>query len=217
MNKKGITLVELIVTFSLVLVIIVGIYNSILQVKNQLEEKQIAKNATEYSATVNNKVHYDILKSDPIAIMVTNDEGQTWISSENVTRQNLNQYLIKASGFSLNRSINELKNKCKNYPCAIYFYLYESDDETQIREKAISLMKKNGAEEPIGLVHNGIYEEDRGRGDSRDAGPDPDAAHYAWGMSISLENDNDVLIINFPIYIKDNNTNYGFKIVYPLS
>ena len=53
MNNKGMTLVELLVTFSLLLVIIVGMFNLIMEVKNDFDDKRIGKDFTEYSSNMN--------------------------------------------------------------------------------------------------------------------------------------------------------------------
>ena len=63
MNNKGMTIVELIVTFSLLLVIVVGMFNLITDVKLELENKQIGKDFTEYSSTIGSKIQYDFLNS----------------------------------------------------------------------------------------------------------------------------------------------------------
>ena len=60
-NNKGMTLVELLVTFSLLLIIVVGLYNLILEVKFQIEDKQIVKDTIEYSSLINNEIHYNLL------------------------------------------------------------------------------------------------------------------------------------------------------------
>ena len=40
MNNKGMTLVEVLVTFSLLMVIVIGMFNLILDVKGDLDEQQ---------------------------------------------------------------------------------------------------------------------------------------------------------------------------------
>ena len=85
MNKKGMTLVELLVTFSLLLVIIVGIYNLILSVKANYEEKDITKSLTEYSAMVSNEIQYDLLKNKPKTINVNETSSGFLINADGKT------------------------------------------------------------------------------------------------------------------------------------
>ncbi|MDO4369126.1 MAG: BspA family leucine-rich repeat surface protein [bacterium] len=85
MNKKGMTLVELLVTFSLLLVIIVGIYNLILSVKANYEEKDITKSLTEYSAMVSNEIQYDLLKNKPKTINVNETSSGFLITADSKT------------------------------------------------------------------------------------------------------------------------------------
>ena len=66
MNNKGMTLVELIVTFSLLMIIIVGMFNLIMDVKGNLDDKKMAKELTEYSSTVGNQIQYDLIRRSVI-------------------------------------------------------------------------------------------------------------------------------------------------------
>ena len=68
LNNKGMTLVELIVTFSLLLVLVVGLYDIILEVKFQVDDNQVEKELTEYSSSFNNEIHYDLITNKPLAI-----------------------------------------------------------------------------------------------------------------------------------------------------
>lgn len=71
MNNKGMTLVELIVTFSLLIVIVIGLYQLILDVKFNYEEKDVTKSYTEFSATISSEIQYKLLKTKPKDITVT--------------------------------------------------------------------------------------------------------------------------------------------------
>lgn len=79
MNNKGMSLVELIVTFALLLVIVVGLYQLILDIKLNYEEKDISKSLTEYSALVSSEIQYKLLKMD-----VDNDKVEVSGNSVNV-------------------------------------------------------------------------------------------------------------------------------------
>lgn len=207
MNNKGMTLVELIVTFALVLVVVVGLYNLILEIKLQLEEKQVIKDVTEYSATVNNNIHYDILKNEPFAAMVSLS-GAGWLSMGS----GITDTKVEYSGHSVNIDKEQLKtSECNSlFPCAIYFYV----SGESIQHKAISISNGKGTLKEFGITYEQnnekIFEEV----------PDQNYLNtddMKTKSSINIDTTNNMLIINFPIYIKDNKTNYGFKIAYPLS
>lgn len=229
-NKKGMTLVELIVTFALVLVVVVGLYNLILEIKLQLEEKQIIKDVTEYSATINNKIHYDILRNEPFAVLYSST-GDSWnhIGSGITNDGQTNKYMINSNIIGveqLNPTTGTLKGTsyCKNiFPCFIYFYV----DGTEIKKGIISVNTNTEGTMGLGIVYNGTFEEipnqDRGNTQNKTGYIDKtaidkkvreeteSAANY-----FELDDTNQIFTMVYPIYIKDDNTNYGFKISYPL-
>lgn len=77
MNNKGMTLVELIVTFSLLIVIVIGLYQLILDVKFNYEEKDVTKSYTEFSATISSEIQYKLLKTKPKAGNITVKDAYT--------------------------------------------------------------------------------------------------------------------------------------------
>ena len=148
-NNKGMTLVELIVTFALLLVIVVGLYNLILEVKFEVDEKQIVKNTIEFSSLVNNDIHYDFLKDKPFAIAIKNNKGENWSCHATAgntcsidTAINVNYKGLK--GWNRGKVLVE-ENSCKNiFPCATYFYTYGEGESTVIKVKVVALGSVNG-------------------------------------------------------------------------
>ena len=121
MNNKGMTIVELIVTFSLLLVIVVGMFNLVTDVKLELENKQIGKDFTEYSSTIGNKIQYDFLNSK-IGSIAFKKSGNEWscVNGEGpcVTGTNGGYEFGNQS-----KTIDELNSMCKGIePCIIYSY-----------------------------------------------------------------------------------------------
>lgn len=226
MNNKGMTLVELIVTFSLLLILVVGLYNLILEVKFQMDQKQVAKDLTEYSSTMNNEIHYNLLRDEPNRIYIKASSANSW------TCQNRNQSTCTVSS-SLQTTLN---NRCQNiFPCAVYYY---DTNNSKFRVIALNeatsnnynpdgntptitndLLKQNGIYynnyyEPLpdpedSEVRNIVVVEDPGSGEAEAATPIDDRPY------ITLEDG--IFIINFAFYMIDGDTNYGFKIVYPFS
>lgn len=233
MNKKGMTLVELVVTFALVLVVVVGLYNLILEIKLQLEEKQIIKDVTEYSATINNKIHYDILRHSPFAILYSS-KGVSWehrlSTNDNISLTGGN-YTITSNKTGINSltvTKNELSgnNYCKNiFPCFVYFY----NGGTSVEYKAISIKKirQDGDDMGLGIIYNGIFEEipnqERGKTGYRygyiDRGAMNEKIREETGTKdnyFKIDINNKIFTMVYPIYIVDDTINYGFKITYPL-
>lgn len=228
MNNKGMTLVELLVTFSLLLVLVIGMFNLILEVKFQLDEKQIAKDLTEYSSVINNEIHYNLLRNKPVAIAYKNTTDSSWscITKSGAPCSENDQ----KTGFIFDSSLktgSELSSNfdksCQNiYPCAVYAYV--SGDSISYKTIALNEAGSNSKDNDLllkhGIYYNDVYESipDQEfievRGDyimDSDGIPIPKT-----GEKLEIKIENGLFIINFPIYIIENDKNYGFKIAYPL-
>ena len=238
MNSKGMTLVELIVTFSLLLVIVVGLYNLILEVKFQLTQKQIAKELTEYSSVMNNEIHYNLLKDQPYAIVYKQASVTNWIcrartnfgSCENNNDQGfiINKKNGSTTASQVSTTYSDLNSMCKDiFPCAVYYY---GQDKTRVI--ALNDAISNSSDEEIlqqnGIYYNNVYEpfpspentEIRSITIIENPETEQTQSSNQDQPSITIENIEDnkankVLIINFPFYVKESDVNYGFKIVYP--
>ena len=147
-NNKGMTLVELLVTFTLLLVIVVGLYNLILEVKFEIDDKQILKDTIEYSSLMNKDIHYNLLIDKPFAISYKNNASDEWkcfsTSDNKKCVVNVQNISISYTNGVDNDSIWIQKDQfdpsiCKKvYPCAVYYY-FKSDKK--IGAKVIALSK----------------------------------------------------------------------------
>ena len=229
MNNKGMTLVELLVTFSLLLVLVIGMFNLILEVKFQLDEKQIAKDLTEYSSVINNEIHYNLLRNKPFAIAYKNAINDTWHCSANdqgTCEGNAAGYVFASSKLEITlketKSKEDLESLCQNiYPCAVYAYV--SGDSISYKTIALNEAGTNGTSKLLskhGIYYNDVYEsvpdqefvEVRGKYFINSNG----TLVENTGEKLEIKMENGLFIINFPIYIIENDKNYGFKIAYPL-
>ena len=213
-NNKGMTLVELLVTFSLLLVLVIGMFNLIMEVKTQLDEKQVAKDFTEYSSMINNDIHYDFLKKKPFAIVYKNKSDDNWTckntseGSCSLLEGSRYSFLLKDSGFKEEKSFDKLAELCSNiYPCAVYAY----KSGTGIEFKTIALNKagsNNDSDNELlkkhGIKYNDVYE----------SIPDQEYVEFKSEPSIKYV-DNKSLVIDFSFYMIEHDKNYGFKIAYP--
>lgn len=215
-NNKGMTLVELLVTFSLLLVLVIGMFNLIMEVKTQLDEKQVAKDFTEYSSMINNDIHYDLLKKKPFAIAYKNNNSSSWKCVENIEGDCLSksgsgfEFGLKIDGNYIEelKTFSELEDLCSNiYPCAVYAY----KSGTGIEFKTIALNKagsNNDSDNKLlqkhGIKYNDVYE----------SIPDQEYVEFKSDPSIEYV-DNKSLVIDFSFYMIEHDKNYGFKIAYP--
>ena len=212
-NNKGMTLVELLVTFSLLLVLVIGMFNLIMEVKTQLDEKQVAKDFTEYSSMINNDIHYDFLKKKPFAIVYKNKSEDDWKYQYNsegscsLLEGSKYSFRLEDSSFKEEKSFTQLTELCSNiYPCAVYAY----KSGTGIEFKTIALNKagNNDSDNELlkkhGIKYNDVYE----------SIPDQEYVEFKSEPSIKYV-DNKSLVIDFSFYMIEHDKNYGFKIAYP--
>ena len=237
MNNKGMTLVELLVTFSLLLVIIVGMFNLIMEVKNDFDDKRIGKDFTEYSSNMNSSIQYDLIKNKPFAILykneaneavwksISNMSGYDFTSSDNNTTYYVANYL---SGMN-SASINPTKECQGIYPCLIYAYF---DNNKKILTKTIGLNKGDLSKSDLsksdvlaksGIYYNDVFESipnqefvDIQDSSSFSTDEDDDANDGIETTKVEIVyKENGMLVINFPYRLVEHDENYGFKIVYP--
>lgn len=220
MNNKGMTLVELIVTFALLLVIVVGMFNLIMDVKLELDNKQIAKDFTEYSSTMANKIQYDFVNSDVLSIAYKNSSGDSFkcYSSSNASGcspDESSSVVLDSDSYNPTK----LDALCKGiYPCIVYSY----DEHLIAKTRVIGLNinpSGSGSLSKYGIYYDNVFEaipdgeyvEFRNIVDISNSDDDEDVV--VTGPEIKYENE--LFVIDFPFYLVDNDTNYGFKIVVP--
>lgn len=218
MNNKGMTLVELIVTFSLLMIIIVGMFNLIMDVKGNFDDKKMAKELTEYSSTVGNQIQYDLIRRSVISIGYKDYEDGSWTVLERPGKKvNLKTLirdddLAQFGGSSVVKTATELNKMCKDiFPCVVYSYLNESKG-VKFQTIAINIPKTiNPSGEPedkLGIYYDGVFE----------------ALPYQENVDMSLPESSDddeksvslsedMFFMNIPIKIIDQEGNYGFKVV----
>lgn len=219
-NNKGMTLVELLVTFSLLLVLVIGMFNLIMEVKTQLDEKQVAKDFTEYSSMINNDIHYDLLKKKPFAIVYKNESGDGWKCQYNIegsclpntTTNNGYTFKLDGSSDSVLKSYTTLDELCSNiYPCAVY--AYKSGNGIDFKTIALNRAGSNNDSgnkllQKHGIKYNDVYE----------SIPDQEYVDFKSNPSIEyIAEDSSAgsLVIDFSFYMIEHDKNYGFKIAYP--
>lgn len=63
LNNKGITLVEVVVSFALLMIILVGLFNIILEVKSDVTEKQMEKEFKDFDNLMIARIQGDLIKN----------------------------------------------------------------------------------------------------------------------------------------------------------
>lgn len=219
MNNKGMTLVELIVTFSLLMIIIVGMFNLIMDVKGNLDDKKMAKELTEYSSTVGNQIQYDLIRRSVISIGYKDSDDGGWSVLERVNNTVELKTLINDTDLAQfsgsnddDKSAQQLNGMCKDiFPCVVYSYFDESE-EAKFETIAINIPEtinpSEGSKDKFGIYYDNVFE----------------ALPYQENVDMSLpkssENNEkyvslseDMFSMNIPIKIIDQEGNYGFKVV----
>lgn len=227
MNNKGMTLVELLVTFTLLMVVVVGMFNLILDVKGDLDVKQATKEFVELSNFMNHDIHMDLLKRKPFAIAIrkvdtdptSNLEGRwrceyasgvsTDTGGECKINQSTKKFSVKASFKVEDKNVSvqaeqSLSNVCHGfYPCAVYAY-YDEGSSSKVKFQTIAISKWKKNEDGFGIKY----------GDKFEKMPSQKYVNFLKsGGNILLEGG--FFIVDYPLYVTGDDTNYGFKIVYP--
>lgn len=225
MNNKGMTLVELIVTFSLLMIVVIGMFNLIMDVKGNLDDKKMVKELIEYSSTVGHQIQYDFIKNDVITIAYKEDNDAGW-QVQRLAKENGNykvEGITLTSGtaqfdedgydkFKLDKT--DLDKKCQSiFPCVVYSY--KTGESVELKTIAINIpetIKPSGTpKEKLGIYYNDVFE----------ALPYQENVNMRLAVSsdengsnyINYDDDTSVFSINVPIKIVDQEGNYGFKVV----
>lgn len=209
LNNKGMSLIETLICFASFFVILISLYNLILDAEVNLASKEKIKKITDYSSFRNDEIHYDMIKNKPFTFVIIDKEG---------SYKCINNYCSTKDGIEINYNNNYKKiskglidkTYCKNiYPCSIYFYI----DKNEIKTVSIALGNNNyklkngilyGKEENLKYYKLPFNDEVKIYNN-----------HKNVEKNISLSFKDNMFILNYPYYLKDN-INYGFKIVYPV-
>lgn len=236
MNNKGMTLVELLITFSILMIIVVGMFNMILDVRLDLDSKRIVKDINEYSNFINHDIQYDMITSQPFAIAYKNSSDAEWYCVYGSRYYYDNECSIGNSNtFSVDIRLEDRANEqkitgsyslvdeqgndvCKGvYPCAIYAYYNESTTTTGSSEgsedavgfKIIAFNIDNTNNQGYGVRYGNTYQQI----------PHQDYINKKRlkNAHISVDDSNSNIVIEYPIYVSGEKNNYGFMAVYPFN
>ena len=224
MNNKGMTLVELIVTFSLLMIIIVGMFNLIMDVKGNLDDKKMAKELTEYSSTVGNQIQYDLIRRSVISIGYKDSDDGGWSVLERVNNTVKLKTLISDTDLAQfsdsndDKSALQLNEMCKDiFPCVVYSYEGEPLNDTgSVKVKfetiAINIPKtinpSGDSKYKFGIYYDNVFEALPYQ-ENVDMTLPESSDDYEKYVSLS----EDIFSMNIPIKIIDQEGNYGFKVV----
>ena len=205
LNNKGMTLIELLVCFTLLIIISFGIFNLILEVRKDLDSKQIIKEYTEYSNNINNKIHYDLIKNKPFVIAYKKSVNDTFICKySNNTSCSIIGDAISVNYGSNNKISSSLDELCTVYPCAVYGYVNQNND-ISFKTIAINKGEKINNSKIYGIKYDKTYE----------SIPNDEYINFNKDKSTVEIDDKGFFVISFSFSMKDNDKDYGFKIAYP--
>lgn len=236
MNNKGMTLIELLITFSLLMIIVVGMFNLILDAKSDLDNKQITKDFLEYSNFINSDIQYDLMNRKPVAVAIKKTEADTWTCTYSDAYAIINNCTIVDNKFQFNNVSLVLPNIGNNikitgeldlsstsvchdiYPCAVYAYLNSSDINNTTATAQYTVIaintKLNKGDSGTGYGY-GIEYGSPSKVTFEEVPNQSYLERRTLFASMNVDKQKN-FVINVPIYMTGNNRNYGFKVVYPL-
>ena len=236
MNNKGMTLVEVLVTFSLLMVIVIGMFNLILDVKGDLDEQQTAKDFSEFSNLINHDIHMDLLKNKPFAIAIRKTEfdnddptkkgkwecayAKGYISNNQSGACEIDNETERVFNIDVTTTINgatvtltdssqtlaKMHDLCHNF-FPCAVYAYLTTDSSGTREIKYQVIAiSKKKDDPDGF---GIK-----YGNTFEQIPDQKHVNFLKSVpTITIENG--FFIIDYPLYATGDDYNYGFKIANP--
>lgn len=95
LNNKGITLVEVIVSFALLMIILVGLFNIIMEVKSDVTDKQMEKEFKDFDNLMIARIQGDLIKNK---VKNCKTEGSKSVSCENKITIKIDNGMITYNG-----------------------------------------------------------------------------------------------------------------------
>lgn len=83
LNNKGITLVEVIVSFALLMIILVGLFNIIMEVKSDVTDKQMEKEFKDFDNLMIARIQGDLIKNKATSCDASTDKKSVTCKSSN--------------------------------------------------------------------------------------------------------------------------------------
>lgn len=239
MNNKGMTLVELLVTFSLLMIIVIGMFNLILDTKLDLDNKQIARDYIEYSNFINSDIHGKLINRKVLAAAYKNTSDGNWkcsYSESYVSLAESSRCKINGNVFSAEldqvsavdgvilpvKGSVDLNSICGNiYPCAVYAYfvgnnnIQEDSNGNKYVAAEFEVIAINAPKTRTSTNKYAIKYGSKKRAMLEEVPKQSYLDNRMSYSSVNIDTSNN-FIINVPIYMTGDDKNYGFKIVYPL-
>lgn len=73
-NNKGMTVVEVIVTFSMLMILVIGMFKMVIEMKESSKKKQLQKDLYEYSDILRTTIQNDLIKKKLINALISDDD-----------------------------------------------------------------------------------------------------------------------------------------------
>ena len=129
LNNKGITLVELVVTFAIAMVLIIGMMNVIVDFKDDIALNTVKKDLVEYQSSMTYLIENDLIKKKLVSI-TDNTTDNKYLNYTLTFQDNTNKVLIV-----------DLTNKLIKYDNIIYDI--PDKNYVEFRDKAIFYDEEN--------------------------------------------------------------------------
>ncbi len=186
LNNKGVTIVELILTFALLMVLVLGMFDVITEIKSYSSRKQIEKDIIEFNNLMIYTIQEDLIKKD----------------AEKITSSSSNQKISVTITFDDNSTktlIINLREKTITYDKITYDMPQKSMIEF-IDNRIIQLCSNSAYTTKKTCENNGATWN----------------TNYTSYYNVTINSDNNIITIDIPYFIIGETKNYGFKIVHPI-
>lgn len=202
LNNKGLTVIELILCFVLLIILVFGMFNVVLDVKDYSETKELEKELISFKNRIIYMVQDDLiskgLKNTSVSCPSSYEKKYSTKCLKITFNDNEVKYLIiepssKIINYGTVSSLESYKIPNSN--------VIEFLDETNIGlcTNKNNTNNKNSYKNKTDCENNGFTW----------------IGNFDTYQNITFTNKNNVLIIDVPYYEIDGTTNYGFKIIHP--
>ena len=116
LNNKGITLVEVIVSFALLMIILVGLFNIIMEVKSDVTDKQMEKEFRDFDNLMIARIQGDLIKKGVKNCSTSSETNSKSVSCNNNVEIKIDNGMITYNGVEYSIPYRDNEGDIFQYP-----------------------------------------------------------------------------------------------------
>ncbi len=188
LNNKGLTVVELILSFTLLIVLVFGMFNVVVEIKDYSEAKELEKDLVEFKNRIIYKIQNDLITGNIKDLEIQNTGTPTL-------------KITMTDGTTKTLEINLTKKEIK----------YDGETYKIPHSNLIEFLDSR----VINLCpgYQGNEQQPSNKGECGEGWLSKVSSYQ--NVTITNDKDNKVLTIDVPYYEIDGTKNHGFKIIHP--